>query len=219
MFYFDTYNGQKVLRSSLLEGLNAFFTLKQEKPFDFGRKRIIAPVQTHSDNVSIIDDKTNEYPNTDGLICKSKNVTYYLKFADCTPIIFYDPVNKISAIAHAGWRGTASKIGVKTFNIMHEKFGSDAKDVIAVIGTSISVCCYEVSDDVKNALCSTIKNNKDCYKNNHVDLKIINQRQLYEAGITKIDISPYCTSCNNELFYSYRKENKTTMRHYAVVVQ
>ncbi len=126
---------------------------------------------------------------------------------------FYNPKTNTGAISHAGWRGTAQKIGVKTI----EKMGGQAKDTIVVIGPTIGLCCYEVSDDVKTKLLQTVKDTANLYNNCNVDLKAINARQLQEVGVEKIDICPYCTSCNNDLFYSYRKENGTMQRHFAVL--
>ena len=239
MFYFDELNGNRILRSDFLDeysGVNAFFTTRKDKTlsrnFDiqaelsyqnsalsFGEgfaERIIKPEQTHSDHVEIVDERT-DYPDTDGLILKDYNTVICLKFADCTPLIFYDTVHKIGAISHAGWRGTASKIGVKTINKMSERFGTVPKDVIAIIGPAISICCYEVSEEVRDNLLETVNNVEGLYRERFVDLKKINARQLEEAGVSNIDICPYCTSCNNDLFYSYRKENGTIERHFAIL--
>ena len=221
MFYFDELDGQKILRSNLLdkyEGRNAFFTTREVNiPLtqDFA-SRIITPQQTHSDHIETIDER-EEYPDTDGLILTEPDTAIYLRFADCTPLIFYDTKHNIAAISHAGWRGTAARIGVKTVAKMVMNFSSRVYDLIVLIGPAISMCCYEVSDDVKNQLLSTVKNTKGLYKKQNVDLKQINARQLKEIGVHNIDICNYCTSCNNDLFYSHRKENGTDKRHFAVV--
>ena len=222
MFYFDSVSGYKVLKSDLLD--NAFFTLRNPSPQDwennifhnFKAKRIITPEQTHSDNVQIID-KRNVYPETDGLITNESETLIFLRFADCTPLVFYDPVKKVSAISHAGWRGTASKIGVKTVEKMSAFFDSNVRDIVVLIGPAISGCCYEVGDDVKEKLLSTVNETSGLFSDNYADLKAINERQLREIGIKKTDICPYCTSCNNDMFYSYRKEQGTTNRHFAVI--
>lgn len=220
MFYFDELYGNKILRSDYLNEINAFFTTKSTNESELfnkiSPKRIIYPEQTHSANVDIVD-KRNEYPNTDGLILTNTDDLLYLRFADCTPLVFYDEKQKIAAISHAGWRGTAQKIGLKTVEMMRNSFQSDVKDIVVLIGPAISLCCYEVSEDVKNALLQTVSDSTDLFEGNKVDLKGINARQLQEIGIEKIDICQYCTACNNDLFYSYRKENGTVFRHKAVV--
>ena len=115
MFFFENYNGKKILKSSLLNNITAYFTTRDGLPNLKGR--IITPTQTHSNHVEFVDERI-EYPNTDGLILTNINDTIYLKFADCTPLILYDKKQKIGAIAHAGWRGTLSNIGIKTLQKM-----------------------------------------------------------------------------------------------------
>ena len=212
MFYFEEINHYKVLKSDLLKGLNHCFTTRGVGKDILG-DNVISPTQTHSDNVELVDERL-EYPETDGLIITQKNIPIALRFADCTPLIFYDTKQKIGAVSHAGWRGTAQKIGMKSIR----KMGSSPKDIIALIGPAIGVCCYEVSDDVREKLLNTVSDTAGLTSGKNVDLKQINKRQLEEIGVIKIDVCPYCTSCNNDLFYSYRKENGTTNRHYAMLM-
>lgn len=212
MFYFEDFHGTKILKSDLLEEITAFFSTRELPDLtELGADRILFPNQTHSDNVEFVDERI-EYPNTDGLILTNSNDAVYLRFADCTPLIFYDTVQKIAAVSHAGWRGTAQKIGVKTI----EKMQSNPINVIALIGPAISMCCYEVSEEVRDTLLATVKDTEGLFINRNVDLKRINAQQLKEIGVQQIDICPYCTSCDNDLFYSYRKENGTDKRHIAV---
>lgn len=215
MFYFEEINGQRVLKSTLLDGIHHCFTTRGVVPKQILPNNVkqISPIQTHSNHVEFVDERI-EYPDTDGLILTQKDIAIYLRFADCTPLIFYDPVKRIGAVSHAGWRGTASKIGVKTI----EKMGSNPKDIIALIGPAIGGCCYEVSEEVKDKLLGTVSDKDGLAQGKNVDLKQINKRQLEEIGVQKIDVCPYCTSCNNDLFYSYRKENGTTDRHYAILM-
>jgi len=206
MFYFGEVNGNKILRSDFLDEITSYFTLRGQSEPDFG----VTPQQTHSDHIEFVDERL-EYPDTDGLILTRENQACYLRFADCTPLVFYNPVKKIGAVSHAGWRGTAQKIGVKTV----EKMGGNLEDIIVVIGPAIGPCCYEVSDEVRGKLLETVNNKEGLTDGKNIDLKAVNARQLNEAGVKIIDICPYCTSCNNDMFYSYRKENGTKERHYA----
>ena len=214
MFYFEDYNGTKIMKSDMLTEVTAYFTTRGEVSFPES-KRIIHPTQTHSDHVEIVDERI-DYPDTDGLILTNTEDTVYLTFADCTPLIFYDRENKIGAVSHAGWRGTAAKIGVKTINKMSANFGTKPENIVALIGAAISICCYEVSEEVRDTLLATVENPIGLYEGRNVDLKGINAQQLREIGVKNIDVCPYCTSCNNDLFYSYRKENGTKERHLAV---
>ena len=222
MFYFDDINGNKILRSDYINkdcGLDAFFTTRGfsvDAIKEIGANRIISPNQTHSDHIEIVDER-DDYPDTDGIIVSEYDTLVYLRFADCTPLIFYDPKHNVAAISHAGWRGTVARIGVKTVAKMILNYSTKPEDVIALIGPAISMCCYEVSEDVKEKLLSTVKDTDGLFNDRNVDLKKINARQLEVIGVTKIDICSYCTSCNNDLFYSYRKENGTKERHFAVI--
>ena len=244
MFYFEEIKGKKVLRSSILAGLNHFFTtrksvIKSKEPeyqdlvdenkslicdyFGINKSDFISPSQTHTSNVELVKQNVSSYPDTDGLILSDKSKAIYLNFADCTPIIIYDSKNNIGAVSHAGWRGTAGNIATKTVEKMSEMFGSDPSNLRAAIGPAISFCCYNVGEDVYKQLMVSVRNQERLSEirqgNIFVDLKGINKRQLLEAGLREnnIDVCPYCTVCNNSLFFSYRKENGTTNRHSAVI--
>ena len=161
MFYFDTINGYKVLRSDMLKDIDAFFTTRncpvpageefyqvkkedgtkinvKKSPYFSNAIRILTPNQTHSDHIAIADEN-EEYPDADGLILAEQDTAIYLRFADCTPLIFYDQINCIAAISHAGWRGTAARIGVKTVAKMVLNFSSKLENIIVLIGPAISV--------------------------------------------------------------------------------
>ena len=239
MFYFDEINGKKILKSDLIKDAQAFFTTREICICDKGvndnievknnieiiqnylKTKLISPTQTHSANVDIAGGNKFDYPDTDGLILTEKNLAIFLNFADCTPLIFYDEKQNIGAICHAGWKGTAKKISQITAQKLICEFGSNPKDICVLIGPAICGECYEVGEDVYNKLQATIKPLPHSLPagegNIHADLKEINRKQLAELGIEKIDVCPYCTCCNNEYFFSYRKENRTTLRHSAVL--
>lgn len=219
MFYFDEINGKKVLKSAVLDGVNHFFTTRGYELSDVVSGELVHPTQTHTSHIEIAQIDKLDYPDTDGMILTNKEQTLYLNFADCTPLIFYDFEKQIGAVSHAGWRGTAGMIGVKTVEKMKNEFG--CKNIKCAIGPAIGFCCYNVGEDVQRQLMATVKNSDGLFEIRNgdifVDLKNINKRQLEEAGLTEIDVCPYCTVCNNDLFYSYRKENGTKSRHHAVI--
>lgn len=221
MFYFDEINGKKVLKSSLIEGAEHFFTTRECNINDLGFENLVHPTQTHTSFVDVAQIGKTDYTDTDGLILTNSEQTLYLNFADCTPLIFYDPENNMGAVSHAGWRGTAGMIGVKTVEKMMNEFGSKLENIKCAIGPAIGFCCYNVGEDVFNQLMATVKNTQGLFEIRNgeifVDLKNINKRQLEEVGVKEIDVCPYCTVCNNDLFYSYRKENGTKNRHHAVL--
>ena len=241
MFYKTKINNKTIIKSDLIK-TEHFFTLresiiKSKEPENFqtvkDNKRLIceylnipyenllSPSQTHTSNIEIAAQGKSEYPDTDGLILNSNDIAIFLNFADCTPLIFYDEVKNIGAVVHAGWRGTAGNIATKTIKKMIEVFECNPKNISAAIGPAIGLCCYNVGKEVFENLKITVSDFSGLYeiRNNeiYVDLKQINARQIEECGVNKIDIAPYCTSCNNNLFFSYRKENGTTNRHSAVL--
>lgn len=200
-------------------------------------KNLISPTQTHSANVDIAIKNKFEYPDTDGLILTKNNFAIFLNFADCTPLIFYDEKQNIGAISHAGWRGTAQKIAQITAEKLINEFDSKPQDICVLIGPAICGKCYEVGEEVYSQFFPSLipspasarfntspaaapsPTKKYCGRGNtyHIDLKEINRKQLADIGIEKIDVCPYCTCCDNEYFYSYRKENGTTFRHSAIL--
>ena len=231
MFYFDYINDKKILKSDLINKAECFFTTKesfiktkdetcynitQENKKDICKflnvKNLISPQQTHSDNIALAQNIT-DYPNTDALIVTRNDFAIFLNYADCTPVVLYDEKQNIGAIAHAGWRGTAQSILKETL----VKMNSNPKDIIALIGPCICFKCFETSPEVILELKKTIDNTEGLFSERYADLKGINERQLRECAVDKIDICPYCTCCNNDLFFSYRGENKTTNRISAVL--
>lgn len=176
--------------------------------------------QTHTSNLRIVTEedagkgitKSRDYTDIDGLITNCKNIPLVTQFADCVPLLFYDPVKQIVAAAHAGWRGTVAEIGKKTVKKMCEAFGCDAKNIKAAIGPSIGKCCYEVDDPVVISF-KQIKyiNQADILtpKENGkymLDLQTANRIILENAGVPfeNICISDLCTCCNSQYFHSHR---------------
>lgn len=180
--------------------------------------------QRHTDNIEIIDSETqtdNEgyIPNTDAVITNSCNLPCMLFFADCTPVMLYDPEKKVLGLIHAGWKGTAEMIAAKTAKKMMDVFQCKPASILAAIGPNIGKCCYEVDTGVAESLKKTVTKLTDfdkiiSYKAEkaYVDLKGINARQLAECGIKTIDVSQECTCCNAELFFSHRLSKGKTGR-------
>lgn len=242
MFYLDKLHGKTVMKTDVLEGLTHYFTtrecpIKSKEPelseiVEENRKmfceelgitpeNFIYPKQRHTDTVAVAEIGKTYYPEADALILTNHEQAVFLNFADCTPLIAYDKKQNIGAVIHAGWKGTVGRIGTKTILKMIDDFNTDIRDVRVAIGPAISVCCYEVKEDVFNMSMVSVKDNKGLYEIRdgkiYVNLKEINKRQLEEIGVKYIDVCPYCTSCNNDLFYSYRKEGGTTNRHSAII--
>ena len=136
-----------------------------------------------------------------------------LFYADCVPVLLADPVQKVVAVCHAGWKGTVAKIANKTLQVMQEYFGTKPVDCVCGIGPSIGPECYEVDHTVMESFRANFTAWEDllkpCGDRWQLDLWQANNIQLIEGGVKaeNITISRVCTKCSNELFFSYRQEN------------
>ncbi len=163
----------------------------------------------------------------DGLYTNEKNVPLTLNFADCTPLLFYDPVTRSAAVAHGGWRGTAGNIAGVAIRHLQEAFGAKPADILAAIGPAISKECFEVGGEVievfgklfseseMERLSEEKENRKYIF-----DLPAANRLLMIRAGVLpeNIEDCQICTWKRNDLFYSYRKEKGKTGRHMAVMI-
>lgn len=165
--------------------------------------------QCHSD--AIWEASNGDYlENYDAIIAKNSGVIAGVGIADCCPILIVDPVKQLTAAIHAGWKGTAANITYKTANQLINKLGSNVDDLKAWIGPCISVRHFEVGEEVAKHF---EKEEKIPHGEKYlVDLKKANERQLQKAGITQIEVSPYCTIEDNAMFFSHRLEKGTTGR-------
>lgn len=182
--------------------------------------KIVFSHQTHTNNVRIVtkDDigkgifRERDYDNVDGLITNVPGIALVTQYADCTPLLFCDPVKKVVATSHAGWRGTAQEIGRITVEKMCSDFGCNTKDIIAAIGPSIGQCCYEVDKPVYEPLSKLTYLNLDKLFINKDNGKYMfnlwetNKQILINAGIKpeNIDVTDLCTNCNPDVFHSHR---------------
>lgn len=183
-------------------------------------KKAVLSHQTHTDNIRVVKNEdlgkgitvTRDYTNVDGLITNIKGAALVTQFADCVPLLFYDPEKEVVATSHAGWRGTIAEIGLKTVRKMETEFGCNPKNIMAAIGPSIGVCCYEVDDPVADKIKAIpyleidkilFSKEKGKYQ---LDLKETNRQILLRAGVKSenICVSDSCTCCNSHIFHSHR---------------
>lgn len=196
------------------------------KALGFDRKNEVRPYQTHTDCIKIVNKPGENLQNVDGIITSKNNVDLVLTFADCTPILLYDPVKKVIANIHSGWRGTVQKIGQKGAKKMIQNYGCDPKNIIACIGPCIGKCHFEVDEDVEKIFEETFGylnvNEKIISKKNkkyHIDTTLINRLILQEAGLLSKNIyeSNICTVCNSDLIHSYRADKEKSGRNITVL--
>ena len=181
----------------------------------FSLEDIIATRQTHSDIVRVVTRADHrgpfhrDYPECDGLVTNDPGLALLVYTADCTPLLFHDPVTGAVGAAHAGWRGTVAGIGAKTVQAMVESFGCDPKNIRAAIGPNIGGCCFETDADVPQAILAAYGPEAEAYIRSagckyYVNLKEINALSLRRAGVVHIDISDACTACQPHRFWSHR---------------
>ena len=175
---------------------------------DYENKDLVYMNQVHGNNVVIVDINSPKLiDNCDGLITKEKNLPLMVMVADCIPILFFDEIQGVIAVAHAGRNSTFLKIAQITANKMMNELGCHPNNIKVIMGPSIHTCCYEVSDELVQIV-KTSFGEKFC-KGKNIDLHGINVMLLEEVGIRNIRISEVCTKCSDEPFFSYRKDNKT----------
>lgn len=188
--------------------------------------KLAAAEQIHSNKVIKVgpDDKGKVIPQADALLTNKENVPLCVRTADCVPIFIYDPKKQAIALVHAGWKGSVLRIARKTLEKMEGFYRSKPKDLLVYFGPSIGPCCYEVGENVVHSLDETFSNWKDFVEQKSRDRYMLNLRrmnalQLYEHGVKpeNIEISPYCTACRTDLFFSYRKEGPATGRIFSVL--
>ena len=194
------------------------------RTLNIARDSLVTGYQVHSDHVVVVGpgDVGRIVPSTDALITDSERVSLTLRFADCVPLLFFDPAHRVIGLAHAGWKGTIDKIGVKVVQAMQEKFGSRSADIISCIGPSIGPCCYEVGDDVIEQVRQAFSHVEDLLISRpnhsiHFDLWAANRRQLQEAGLTRIEEAKLCTACHCDEFFSHRGNHHKTGRFGAFI--
>lgn len=155
--------------------------------------------------------------HVDGLITDQPGCVLTMNFADCAPILLYDPYHRAIGLGHAGWRGTVADLPGAMVRAMVEQFGSDPGRLVAAIGPCIGPCCYEVGEEVVDAVRNTFPGNDALLHQNggtrlQFDLPAANHHNLAAAGVRTIETADICTACRTDLFFSHRAEKGRTGR-------
>ncbi len=205
-------------------------------------QRIVTLRQVHGDRVVILDETLNQTPEADAIITTSPGIYPAVKTADCVPILLIDPIHRISAAVHVGWRGAVLRIARQVLRLMNDEFKSNPEDLIAALGPAIGKCCYEVDEKVLKPFREKIQEadrfvrvpvgmtslpathlgkQPGVSKNSEralLDLAGISHFELISGGIpeTNIHSVDLCTSCRPDLFFSHRRDCGRTGRHIAV---
>ena len=190
--------------------------------------------QSHSANIAQVPRgyEGGAFDDVDALITDAKQTPLVILTADCAAVFLYDAHNHAIGLVHAGWRGTVAGIAADAVRRMHAAFGTFPHDIIACIGPSIGPCCYEVGDEVINAVSETLPEYADevlvepdmasagSFRESvnagrkHFDLWRANEIMLADVGVpeTQIEVARLCTSCRTDIFYSHRAEKGITGR-------
>lgn len=193
--------------------------------FGFSSDAFVLASQVHGNRVAIVReedrgrgafDRSSYLPDVDAMVTDKPGISLIAQAADCVPILYFDPVRLVIGAAHAGWKGTISRISARVVNVLAAEFGSNPSDLVVGIGPSIGPCCYEVGEEVvgmvkRNFRISDgliISSNK--YSKPVFDLWEANRRILIEEGVApfRIEQAELCTKCNNNFFFSARSGDK-----------
>ena len=163
-----------------------------------------------------------ELAKADIILTDRPEITLYMRFADCVPLLLHDPVKHVVALAHAGWVGTIRGAGRAAVDAMHRRYGSRPQDILAAIGPSIGPDHYEVGPDVIGRVHEAFGDGGDSLiearqGRTYLDLWAANRLQLQQAGVEHIETSGICTACHVEDWFSHRAEKGRTGRFGALI--
>jgi YfiH family protein len=172
--------------------------------------------QTHSDRVVVVNRPMNgaDPEKADAMVTDRPEVTLMLRFADCVPILAYDPARHALGIAHAGWKGTLSGIARQLIASFGREYGSHPQDLCVGIGPSVAAHHYPVGPEVVEAVRMAFG---EIAGQTKFDLWAANRWLLEAAGVTHIEMSGVCTACETGDWYSHRAEAGRTGRFGAVL--
>ncbi len=187
--------------------------------FDFENENIFSAKQAHGKNIIVIDEETiqmhdskKEYENTDAFITRFAGIVPLIQVADCQAILMFDPVKKVIANVHAGWKGLAQNITAEVVKKLEQDFGVNPENLLVGISPSLGPCCAFFSDPEKEL---PVEFGPYIKENKAVDLWQFSVDQLHNLGIptTNIELARVCSFCGaGNKFFSYRRDKGVTGR-------
>ncbi len=158
----------------------------------------------------------------DIILTNNPQVTLFMRFADCVPVLLHDPGQGVVGIAHAGWLGTLRNAAGAAVQAMQERYGSKPRDILAAIGPSIGVDHYEVGAEVSAQVEQVFGSEAEGLiqrrdGRGYFDLWNANRIQLQRAGVEQIEIAGLCTACHLDDWFSHRAEKGRTGRFGALI--
>ncbi|HCS78754.1 TPA: peptidoglycan editing factor PgeF [Patescibacteria group bacterium] len=177
---------------------------------------LVSMEQVHCEHVAVVNKefRGKTIPGVDGLIASERGIYLGVNAGDCVPIFFYDPKTLMTGVIHAGHRSTYLLITAE-FIRFAERQGVRVTNLLVAIGPHIGGCCYEVSDHLAHVFKTRFPSEQVVFQTQnkwHVDLGEANKLSLLELGVLPehIDVPITCTSCQNDRYFSYRKDSKAT---------
>jgi polyphenol oxidase len=194
--------------------------------FDRQVESIYDPWQVHGTEVICVQAPRpldQPHQKADAILTDRPEITLFMRFADCVPIVLYDPVKRVIGLVHAGWRGTVTGAAAAAVHSMVSNYGCAVGNIQAGIGPSICMNHYQVGDEVVTAArehFGSVDAGRVLWKKNemyHLDLWQANQLVLENCGVKQIEQSRVCTYCDNQNWYSHRAEQGKTGRFAAIL--
>ena len=162
------------------------------------------------------------YRQADIILTDRPEVTLFMRFADCVPILVHDPRRGVIGISHAGWMGTLGDVATTTVKALQKNYGSNPADIIAGIGPSIGPDHYEIGADVILQVMQKFGDESELFLKSHhgkihFNLWETNRVLLERAGVGQVEVAGICTACNTQDWYSHRAEKGRTGRFGALI--
>jgi YfiH family protein len=181
--------------------------------------------QVHGTDVAFADAPRSDgtpHQKADVIMTDRPGVTLFMRFADCVPIFLVDPSRQAICIAHAGWIGSVARVAAVAVQAMKSKYACRPENIRAGIGPSIGVEHYPIGEEVITRVKQAFPNDfgsllVDYADGIHFDLWNANRISLQEQGITRIEVSGFCTACHLEDWFSHRGETGKTGRFGALL--
>ncbi|MCM2357019.1 MAG: peptidoglycan editing factor PgeF [Geobacteraceae bacterium] len=193
-------------------------------------EKLVTVTQVHGTDLLVIDTPNPDYSHflkleCDGIVTNQPGVMIGVCVADCAPLLLLDPVNRVAAALHAGWKGTAGRIAAKGVEAMVTLFGSEPAGILAAVGPAIGPCCYEVDGPVRDAFSKGGASWGEYATESgagkwRLDLALANVHQFLDAGIPRdnIETTDLCVSCQRDTFFSHRRDRGETGRQMGFIM-
>jgi polyphenol oxidase len=198
------------------------------RSFDISLKRFFQVDQVHGDRILVVASGNAGVVPAGGLpfdaiVTDRTGLAICVRTADCVPILLADPLRRVIGIVHAGWRGTALKVAVKTIDALTDRFACRREDILVALGPAIGACCYEVDRTVYDALGPDMDSAFSVRSKGGrwmLDLSEANRLQILGSGVPARNISSarLCTSCRRDAFFSHRSESGLTGRQLSFIM-